>query len=102
MVIGGLGVCNDEGDKKYSDLYSCSTKAEILPLPNFEDLSKAIDGNLESIISWGPLPNLNHPHAYMPAVGNIENSVYVVGGGDFFMSELHQKVKYNNAPNPYR
>ena len=55
---------------------------------------KAIDGNLDSIIAWRPLDNLNYPHAYMPAVGYIDDSIFVIGGGDFYMSDMQQKVNF--------
>ena len=60
---------------------------------------KAVDGNLDSIIAWRPLDNLNYPHAYMPAVGYIDDSIFVIGGGDFYMSEMQQKVNFLESKN---
>ena len=40
VVVGGLGMCHEDSNEYYTNLYSCSTKAELLKLPDINDLEK--------------------------------------------------------------
>ena len=47
----------------------------------FSDIFEHTVDTLESVIAWKPLADLNYPHAFMPAVGKIDEMIFVIGGG---------------------